>query len=1716
MSQISGSGGGKSGGGGGGISQDPDTLSSVTFARIIDLIGEGEIYGLVNGDSSVYLDGVPFRSPSGTQNFQNFRYRALNGAQSQETLDTFGGSRSEISVGLKVIKTLNIVTRSVPDPGADAARITLAVQGLSETTEQGKVQGTFVDFILWKRRVGQAWTKVREDKIDGKTTSRYSRSYEFDLADLGPGPYEIGVQRIKDDSTSALLVDDLYWDSYTVINTEKFVFPNSALVGLEVDARGFSSIPSRSYHVRGLLIRVPKNYDPDTRTYATSGAGTTNGTWDGTFKVAYSNNPAWCYYDLVTNPRYGCGDYISESQVDKWALYEIGKYCDEIVPTGLSGNVIRRGEGTANADGSVNANVPGVIRKGEPRFTLNCVINTVGQANKIVNMLASCFRAMTYWSSNALTLTQDRPGEPEMLYTNANVLGGSFVYEGSSREDRHSVAMISWNDPEDDFRPKVEYVEDREAIERYGLRPLEALAFGCTSKSQARRLGLFMLYTEKLETEAVKFTVGRDSAFVRPGSIVKVQDNNVAGVRWGGRLLSATAQALTLDAPLVITLAGNHKVSTLRPNGSVVTNTVNLSVGSHTVINLPAPLPEAPLPGSLWVVESATQVTRLCRVVSTMLREDGFEIVALEHNPSKFNAIDLGAGYEEYNYSSISYSSVPDVTGLNVVENIYRPAKGTEPISVLEISWDKSTNQTVTAYEMKYTAPDGSFVTFPPSSSLTAFINNVQFGDYTISVRARNPFGMVGRWTTLVYAALGSDIPQIENVQNLAFEYTSAGVRITWDRPIDNPWYDMTQLQQANDWVDGGPSVFSGQTTWYIAPWTLANGTYKVLAKHRDRAGDWSVTASFVIFDITDELRNQWTGGVSSNGLPDVILTPGSVNLPSDDSGKVTDLSQAVTTATVLLDDGTDITADGWTFTGIGNGVTFSQSGTLNNVFTVTSYTSSAKNLYNNTIVQIHGEKQDTGRYRHAFLATPSITVGPSAGSINNTVLKFRLSSGAPSYEPIRADILFSNPVFKVPRIAYPYPDTVGKSAGEWTLRGRFKLSAENWPLGNDGSFSIGTGSRSITLYTSGSVLRVLARWDGENPSGVGIAGQVVDALIGSIQGLESTGRWIDINLSRVDVGFDTLNNSRTYIWFLFVDGIIQNPTFGRANPWNDVLQVNQSDVYKPTNFEYWTSGNIQVHAEEIQLIHGAHAAVSFPTLLDNVGTWTWSNQPYFAPPTTPAPDGSALSTAYIDVFADNGSLIRKARFFLSAIPAQKKVVVASFLPGTVTLQADESGKVITYSGASSSASVFVDGVNSVGGWTVTRESQIAGASVSVSGSTVSITSWPDNLDSGTFTFAFSREGFDRVTANLIVNKNKGGAAVAMSVSRPSLTLRADESGVVSSYVDATSQVSIRVGVTETVTSWTMSIPATSAAGMTATVSSSGLVTITNMAANLTNGWVRVRAVRSGYTTREIDIPVAKVFDSQLDVTLSPPQVTVDAVQTTGEVPASSLVGKTVTAVVKRGATDETASWTIAASAPGGASTWTQSAAISTLTAVTAASTDHDVTLTFSRTGYRSFTRTVRLIKNRVLTPGGLQNKNAAGVTEPWAPVTLRSGWSSYAIGNATISVRVTTNGRVEWRKKSTDPWQLIKLWYSPETANIGTTGNYQVRFVISGMNWAGAINSSTTSPLTSDVVFDYVGVAGSGSSSTDTRSATLFMDIGTAAQPEQLEATFNLSTYTY
>lgn len=732
-----GKGGGKSGSGGtgsGGV-ESPNTLKSKQQAKVLDLISEGPILGPASGMQSVFYDGVRVQNPDGTFNFTGVNIAWTNGSPGQAPMPGQSGVEAEHAVGVQ-IKTTTPATRSVVNPDVNRIRVTVAVSGLTVTdTKTGNITGSSVSFNVYLQSNGGGFLLVAQNTIVGKTTGRYQRAITFPV--FGTAPWDVRIVRTTADSTKVNVSNDLFWDTYAELIDAQMRYQNSAVVGVMVDAAQFQAIPQRTYDVQGLLIQVPINYDPVSRVYT--------GAWNGQFKMAWSNNPAWVFYDLVTNGRYGIGNFIPANQVDKYSLYGIGQWCDGPVPDGKGG--------------------------AEPRWTCNAVLNDRQEAFDLLQSIASVFRGVHFWAGGTLTAIADRPTDPVGAYTNANVIDGTFTYSGSDLRARHTQATVTWNDPQNLGQPRVTIVEDQAAIARYGIQTADVMGIGCTSEGQAIRLGKWQLYSEIYETNTVQFSVGLTGAWCRPGDIIQVADVMIGGERRGGRIVAATTTQVTIDGPVTFHDASTPYLTIARPDGTLQTVVVYVqALATPTTVLVVAPLTAAPTPGTTWVLSTGDLATQLFRVISIEEKDGGtYQISALSHDPSKWAYVEQGIQLADRDVSNIG---LPTVYNLKATDYLV-PLSAVSVGVMVTLSWQS----TAPLFEVRYRPQNGNW-TFSQTNTLSIDVPATQ-GLYEFSVTPLNLAGMRGPPATLTYNVIGLSAPPAD-VQYFRIQVVNGVAMFTW------------------------------------------------------------------------------------------------------------------------------------------------------------------------------------------------------------------------------------------------------------------------------------------------------------------------------------------------------------------------------------------------------------------------------------------------------------------------------------------------------------------------------------------------------------------------------------------------------------------------------------------------------------------------------------------------------------------------------------------------------------------------------------------------------------------------------------------------------------------------------------------------------------------------------------------------------------------------
>lgn len=736
------------GGGGGGGSQrapveSPDSLVSIAYARIVDLICEGEIFGLVNGAESVFLDGTPLES-NGVPNFGSVTYDTRQGTQDQTYIPGFAQVESEISVGAEVTTAIPY-TRTITNTDLSALRLNLNVPRMArQNTENGDLTGATVMYGIDLAIGSGAFSRIKTTSFNGKTTGGYNRSERVDLPPGSPDGWRVRIVRITPDSSTSNLADAFYVSSVTEIIDAKFRYPNSALVATQFDAEVFGGkIPVRSFDMWGRYMRVPSNYDTELRTY--------DGIWDGTFKVAEKcNNPAWVYYDLLLNDFFGLGERISADQVDKWSLYQIAQYCDQMVDDGLGGL--------------------------EPRFTLNIYVQQRVDALRLLQDISSVFRGITYCGAGQAYVSADMPSDPVYTYTNANVIGGKFSYKGSKYSTRYSVAHVSWNDPTDSYKTKTEYVENQDAVGRFGIRPVSLAAFGCTSQGQAIRAGKWALLTNLLETETVGFSVGLDGIRARPGQVIRVADNDRAGRRIGGRITAATANTVTLDKVGVI--APGDEITIITPSMESETRTIQ-SI-SDKVVTVSPNFSAIPMRMSVFAVDSEELATQLFRIISISESGDmNYPIVAVKHVPGKYDNVDFGTVITTRPITSIPTSSQEPVTNLTAVSEYMIDQYAA--VSKMIISWDAPPG--AVSYDVEWSRDSSDWIYAGRRSTTEIDVQGIFAGSYMVRVKAINAAGVTSIWTQAGPFELEGKDENTAEVVNLRTVPEIFAIRVRWGVP---------------------------------------------------------------------------------------------------------------------------------------------------------------------------------------------------------------------------------------------------------------------------------------------------------------------------------------------------------------------------------------------------------------------------------------------------------------------------------------------------------------------------------------------------------------------------------------------------------------------------------------------------------------------------------------------------------------------------------------------------------------------------------------------------------------------------------------------------------------------------------------------------------------------------------------------------------------------
>jgi predicted phage tail protein len=771
--------------------EQPDDLQSIAKAKLLIALGEGEFGGGLTGQS-IFLDGTPLLNSDGSSNFSGVAWEFRAGTQAQSYIQGLPGTENEISVGTEVKSTV-AWTHTFTNTQLSAIRLRLKWPSLFKQEDDGDLVGYSINYTIELQTDGGAFQTVINTAVTGKTTSGYERSHRVDLPPAGT-TWTIRLRKITADANSAKIGDAMTIQSYTEVIDAKLRYPNTALLYIEFDSSQFNgSIPQISCEPQGRVIRVPDTYDPVTRTYS--------GTWTGAFKWAWSDNPAWVFYDLVVTERFGLGNRLTAANIDKWELYQVAQYCDQMVPDGKGGN------GT------------------EPRYICNVYVQSRNDAYTVLRDFAAIFRGMTYWGGDQIVALADMPRDIDYSYTRANVIDGQFSYSSSTTKTRYTTALVSWSDPDNAYADAMEPVFEQDLVTRYGFNQLELTAIGCTRQSEANRKGRWGILTNNKD-RVITFGVGLDGMIPQPGYIIAVADEMLSGKVTGGRISSVNGRAITLDR--VPDAVADGRLILNLPSGAAQSRTIQSVSGN--VVTVTTAYSETPESESIWVVESDELYAQQYRVLSVADNNDNtFTISAAYHDPDKYARIDTGAIIDERPISVIppGNQSAP----ANIQIGSYSVVNQGISVQTMRVTWDATTN--AIAYEAQWRRNDGNWVNVPRSSTTSFEVPGIYAGRYLVRVRAINAAEISSGWGYSVEVTLTGKEGNPPKPVGFTATGINWGIQLNWGFPENTSDTLKTEIQYTPNSDQSNPLLLSdvpypqaiytqlglraGQVFWYRA-----------------------------------------------------------------------------------------------------------------------------------------------------------------------------------------------------------------------------------------------------------------------------------------------------------------------------------------------------------------------------------------------------------------------------------------------------------------------------------------------------------------------------------------------------------------------------------------------------------------------------------------------------------------------------------------------------------------------------------------------------------------------------------------------------------------------------------------------------------------------------------------------------------------------------------
>lgn len=816
--------------------EQPDDLQSVAKAKILVALGEGEFAGQLTA-KDIYLDGTPLENADGSQNFSGVAWEFRPGTQAQKYIQGIPGTENEISVGTEVSST-SAWTHTFTNTQLSAVRLRLKWPSLFKQENDGDLVGYSINYAIDLQTDGGTWQTVLNTSVTGKTTSGYERSHRIDLPQAG-STWTVRLRKLTADANSAKIGDTMTLQSYTEVIDAKLRYPNTALLYIEFDSSQFNgSIPQIACEPRGRVIRVPDTYDPETRTYS--------GTWTGAFKWAWTDNPAWIFYDLVVSDRFGLGNRLTAANIDKWTLYQVAQYCDQPVPDGKGGS------GT------------------EPRYTCNVYVQERNDAYTVLRDFAAIFRGMTYWGGDQIVALADMPRDVDYSYTRANVVDGRFTYSGSTTKTRYTTALVSWSDPGNAYADAMEPVFEQDLVARFGTNQLEMTAIGCTRQSEANRKGRWGILTNNKD-RLVSFDVGLDGKIPQPGYIIAVADELLSGKVMGGRISAVNGRVITLDRESAA--APGSRLMVNLPSGASQSRTIQ-SVNGR-VVTVTTAYSETPAVESVWIVESEELYAQQYRVISVTDNNDGtYSISGALHDPDKYARIDTGAIIDQRPISVIPPGNQSPPA--NIVINSFSVVQQNVNVQTMRVSWDQAKN--AISYEAQWRRNDGNWVNVPRSSTTSFDVPGIYAGRYLVRVRAINAAEISSGWGYSEEKTLtGKDGNPPKPVGFTASENVVFGIELNWGFPANTDDTLKTEIQYSLTGTEGDAMLLAdvpypqrkyqqmglkaGQVFWYRAQLVDRTGN------ESGYTGWVRGQASIDVSDITDVILEDIKGSETFKDL---------------------------------------------------------------------------------------------------------------------------------------------------------------------------------------------------------------------------------------------------------------------------------------------------------------------------------------------------------------------------------------------------------------------------------------------------------------------------------------------------------------------------------------------------------------------------------------------------------------------------------------------------------------------------------------------------------------------------------------------------------------------------------------------------------------------------------------------------------------------------------